>query len=48
MQALVFAGQDVKFRDGYAPLPFCRVSQFLAASFAVFATFSSLPRLMDA
>jgi hypothetical protein len=34
MQALVRAGQDVKFRGEYAPLPSCRVSQFLAASFA--------------
>ena len=34
MQALVRAGQDVKFRDSYAPLPSCRVSRFLAASFA--------------
>ncbi len=34
MQALVFAGQDVKFRDPYAPLPSYQVSQFLAASFA--------------
>ena len=34
MQAHLRAGQDVKFRDSYAPLPSCRVSQFLAASFA--------------
>ncbi len=34
MQALVRAGEDVKFRDLYAPLPSCRVSRFLAASFA--------------
>ena len=34
MQALVRAGQDVTFRDVYAPLPSCRVSRFLAASFA--------------
>ena len=34
MQTFVRAGQDVKFRDSYAPLPSCRVSQFLAASFA--------------
>jgi hypothetical protein len=34
MQALVRAGQDVNFRDSYAPLPSCRVSRFLAASFA--------------
>ena len=34
MQALVRAGQDVTFRDSYAPLPSCRVSRFLAASFA--------------
>ncbi len=34
MQALVRAGQDVKFRDSYAPLPSCQVSRFLAASFA--------------
>ena len=34
MQALVRAGVDVTFRDSYAPLPSCRVSQFLAASFA--------------
>ncbi len=34
MQTLVRAGQDLKFRDSYAPLPSCRVSRFLAASFA--------------
>ena len=34
MQAHLRAGQDVKFRDSYAPLPSCRVSRFLAASFA--------------
>ncbi len=34
MQALVRAGHDVTFRDSYAPLPSCRISQFLAASFA--------------
>ncbi len=34
MQALVRAGQDVTFRDQYAPQPYCRVSRFLAASFA--------------
>ena len=34
MQTLVRAGHDVKFRDSYAPLRYCRVSQFLAASFA--------------
>ena len=34
MQALLRAGHDVKFRDEYAPLPYCRISQFLAASFA--------------
>ena len=34
MQALLRAGQDVKFRDPYAPLPSCRISRFLAASFA--------------
>jgi hypothetical protein len=34
MQAHLLAGQDVKFRDSYAPLPSCRVSRFLAASFA--------------
>jgi hypothetical protein len=34
MQALVRAGEDVKFRCLYAPLPYCRLSQFLAASFA--------------
>jgi hypothetical protein len=34
MQALVRAGQDVNFRDSYAPLPSCRVFRFLAASFA--------------
>ena len=34
MQAHLRAGQDVKFRGPYAPLPSCRVSRFLAASFA--------------
>ncbi len=34
MQAHLRAGQDVNFRDAYAPLPSCRVSRFLAASFA--------------
>ena len=34
MQAHLRAGQDVNFCDSYAPLPSCRVSQFLAASFA--------------
>ncbi len=39
MQAHLRAGQDVNFRDvtfrgRYAPLPSCRVSRFLAASFA--------------
>ncbi len=34
MQVLIRAGQDVRFRDSYAPLRYCRVSQFLAASFA--------------
>ncbi len=34
MQAHLRAGQDVKFCDSYAPLPSCRVSRFLAASFA--------------
>ena len=33
MQAHLRAGHDVKFRDSYAPLPSCRVSRFLAASF---------------
>jgi hypothetical protein len=35
MQALVRAGYDIKFRGPYAPLPSCRVSRFLAASFAL-------------
>ena len=34
MQAHLRAGQDVNFRGSYAPLPSCRVSRFLAASFA--------------
>ena len=34
MQALLRAGHDATFRDSYAPLPSCRVSRFLAASFA--------------
>jgi hypothetical protein len=34
MQALLRDGHDARFRDSYAPLPYCRVSQFLAASFA--------------
>jgi hypothetical protein len=34
MQAFLRAGQDATFRDSYAPLPSCRVSRFLAASFA--------------
>ncbi len=34
MQLLLREGHDVTFRDPYAPLPSCRVSQILAASFA--------------
>jgi hypothetical protein len=34
MQALLRAGEDAKFRGSYAPLPYCRISPFLAASFA--------------
>ena len=34
MQALLRDGHDATFRNSYAPLPYCRVSQFLAASFA--------------
>jgi hypothetical protein len=35
MQVLLRAGHDATFREPpYAPLPYCRVSQFLAASFA--------------
>ncbi len=34
MQANLRAGQDVKFRGSYAPLPSCPVSGFLAPSFA--------------
>ena len=34
MQVLLREGQDATFRDPYAPLPYCRISQFLAASFA--------------
>ena len=33
MQALLRAGQDATFRSSYAPLPCCRLSQFLAAFF---------------
>jgi hypothetical protein len=39
MQALVDAGHDANSRDSCAPVPDCRISQFLAASFAVSATF---------
>jgi hypothetical protein len=35
MQAHLRAGQDATFRDPYAPLLSCRVSRFLAASFAL-------------
>jgi hypothetical protein len=50
MQALLREGHRASFRDGYAPLPSCRISRFLAAAFAiaVSATLLSLPRLVDA
>ena len=52
MQALVRAGQDVKFRDWYAPLPSCLAESHNFSSppspaIAVPATFLSLPRLVD-
>ena len=34
MQALLREGQDAAFRDSYAPLPYCRIAQLLAVSFA--------------
>ncbi len=34
MQALLRAGLNATFRDSYAPLPYCRIPEFLAASFA--------------
>ena len=33
VQALLRAGQDATSRDSYAPLPSCRISEFLAAPF---------------
>jgi hypothetical protein len=44
MQTLVRAGQDATFRGPYAPLPSCRVSQFLAASFARNRRFHYFPK----
>ena len=34
IQALLREGQGATFRDSYARPPYCRISQFLAASFA--------------
>ena len=44
VQALLRAGQDATFRDSYAPLPSCRVSRFLAASFARNRRFHDFPK----
>ncbi len=44
VQALLRAGQDATFRDSYAPLPSCRVSRFLAASFARNRHFHYFPK----
>ena len=43
MQALLREGQDATFRDRYARLPYCRISQFLAASFARNRRFRDFP-----
>jgi hypothetical protein len=41
MQALLRAGHDVKFRDLYAPLPYCRVSFARNRSFRDFLKFGT-------
>ncbi len=44
MQTLLRAGQDATCHDMYAPLPSCRVSRFLAASFARNRRFHDFPK----
>ncbi len=44
VQVLLRAGQDATFQDMYAPLPSCRVSRFLAASFARNRRFHDFPK----
>ena len=44
MQVLLREGHDATFRDPYAPLPYCRISQFLAASFAGTRRFRDFPK----
>ena len=45
MQALLHAGHDANSHDPCAPLPYCRTSQFPAASFARNLRFRALLRL---